>query len=104
VGLALEGKLGEIMNLGEEIQWQIGLPESNFVALVQENLPEPRLEIREVETAYSIGYQEIFIDQGNFIQVNQRRNERILFLFSLLCLRHHFGNCTCNKQYVSGVD
>jgi hypothetical protein len=41
MGLAFEGKLKEIMNLGEEIQGQIGLPESNFVALVQENLPKP---------------------------------------------------------------
>jgi hypothetical protein len=98
VDLAVEGELREIMDLREQIQRQIGLPEPNFVTLVQENLLEPRLEIREVETANGIGYQPVLIDQGNFIQVHWRRNERILFLFSWLCLGHHFSNCTCNKQ------
>ena len=41
MGLTFDGKLKEIMNLGEEIQGEIGLPESNFIALVQEHLPEP---------------------------------------------------------------
>jgi hypothetical protein len=41
MGLVFEGKFGEIMNLGEEIQGKIGLPESNFITLVQENLLEP---------------------------------------------------------------
>jgi hypothetical protein len=41
MGSAFEGKLGEMINLGKEIQGKIGLPESNFVALVQEHLLEP---------------------------------------------------------------
>jgi hypothetical protein len=41
MGLAFEGKFEEMMNLGKEIQGKIGLPESNFITLVQENLPEP---------------------------------------------------------------
>ena len=41
MGLAFEGKFGEMMNLGKKIQGQIGLPEFDFVTMVQENLPEP---------------------------------------------------------------
>ena len=41
MGLAFEGEFWEMMNLGKEIQGQIGLPDSNFVALVQEYLLEP---------------------------------------------------------------
>ena len=41
VSLALERKLWEMMNLGEHIEGQIGLPEANLVALVQKDFPEP---------------------------------------------------------------
>jgi hypothetical protein len=41
MGLAIEGEFWEMMNLGKEIQGKIRLPESNFVVLVQEHLPEP---------------------------------------------------------------
>jgi hypothetical protein len=34
VGLALEGEVWEMVNLGEEIQGYVGLPESNFITLV----------------------------------------------------------------------
>ena len=41
VRLALERKLWEMVDLGEQIQGQIGLPEPNLVTLVQEDFPEP---------------------------------------------------------------
>jgi hypothetical protein len=41
MSLEFEGKFGKMMDLGKEIQGQTRLPESNFIALVQEHLPEP---------------------------------------------------------------
>jgi hypothetical protein len=43
--LELEGELREMVNLGENIQWEIGLPESNLVSLVQEGIYEFSLRL-----------------------------------------------------------
>ena len=41
MGLAFEGEFGEVVDLGKKIQGKIGLPESNFIALVHKHLLEP---------------------------------------------------------------
>jgi hypothetical protein len=45
VGLTLESKLGKMVDLREEVEGKIRLLESNFITLVQENFPEPRLKV-----------------------------------------------------------
>jgi hypothetical protein len=44
MGLAFEGEFGEVVDLGKKVQGKIGLPKSNLITLVLENLPKPRLE------------------------------------------------------------
>ena len=94
---AFESELWEMVDLGEHIEGKIGLPEANFIALVEENFPEPCLYVGEIETAYGVCYQPVFVNQRDFIQVDRRRDERIFFLLDLLCLRNHLSECTCNK-------
>jgi hypothetical protein len=52
--LTLEGKLGEMVNLGEKIYWDIGLPKSNLITLVQEGVSEPEMQFEEVEFAFRL--------------------------------------------------
>jgi hypothetical protein len=63
VCLELEGELREMVYLGEKIQWEIGLLESNLVALVDEGISEPEVQFEEVEFALQIYNQVIFVSQ-----------------------------------------
>ena len=77
------------VDLREDVMRKMGIPKSNFVSLIDKLVLHPTIDLKQVKFGQGLMDFTVFINQGKMMEINLRRNERILGFCNFLSVRRH---------------